>query len=100
MSKKRVNFNAAYELLSLLEDAGDLGVTTSEASDAIGIKNVRARVHDLRNQGYTIYTNRRSNIFGDKYNVYRLGTPSERYMRNLDAGRTRLAVKSLYRKAA
>lgn len=61
--------------------------TGAELATLTGASSVSARVLELRNAGYSIYTNR---------NGYRLGRASERFLRNLDAGRTNLARQSLY----
>ncbi len=61
--------------------------TASELAELTGASSVSARVLELRNAGYAIYTNR---------NGYRLGRASERFLRNLSAGRTKIARRSLY----
>ena len=81
--------NVRYDILDALYDGETL--STEELRSLFGVTNVAARVHELRNAGYAIYTNR---------DGYRLGRASERFMRNLDAGRTRLARRSLYTRAA
>lgn len=50
---------------------GGRSISPSEARSRFGIRNLRARVNDLRTQGFCIYTNRNSNR-----TTYRLGTPS------------------------
>ena len=46
-------------------------ITTAQARSRFGIRNLRARVNDLRVEGFCIYTNRSSTGTS-----YRLGTPS------------------------
>jgi hypothetical protein len=58
-------------MLNFLANGRD--ITTNQARQAFGIQNVAARVYDLREDGYPIYTNRK-NINGHTVNVYRLGT--------------------------
>jgi biotin operon repressor len=81
--------NVRYEILDALYEGETLSTETLRST--FGVTNVAARVHELRNAGYAIYTNR---------NGYRLGRASERYLRNLNAGRTQLARRSLYTRAA
>lgn len=65
--------------------------TAAELASLTGASSVSARVLELRNAGYAIYTNR---------NGYRLGRASDRFVRNLNAGRTQIARRSLYTVAA
>lgn len=51
--------------------------STKQAQVRFGIKNVAARIHELRLQGYSIYTNTRTKGDGTKVSVYRLGKPSK-----------------------
>ena len=75
-------------------------LTVAQARARFNVKNVSARVHELRSEGFAIYTNSKTLADGRSITFYRLGTPSERYERNVEAGRTRLAVKSLSTRAA
>ena len=70
-------------------------LTVSQARARFGIENVSARINELREEGFAIYTNTKTLEDGRKIKFYRLGSPSARYLRNLHAGRTRLAVKAL-----
>lgn len=81
--------NVRYDILDALY-AGET-LSTEQLRSVTGATNVAARVLELRNAGYAIYTNR---------NGYRLGRASERFLRNLDAGRTEIARRSLYTRAA
>jgi hypothetical protein len=45
-------------------------ISAREARSRFGIRNLRARVNDLRNEGFCVYTNR-----GER-TTYRLGRPS------------------------
>jgi hypothetical protein len=66
------NKNQNETLLSVLKS----GTTVDDytARTVYGIKNLRARVDDLRKQGNCIYTNK--NFLGEA--EYRLGTPSKK----------------------
>lgn len=46
-------------------------ITSTQARSRFGVRNLRARVNDLRNDGFCVYTNRTSTGFS-----YRMGTPS------------------------
>jgi hypothetical protein len=50
--------------------AGGRTISAAEARSRFGIKNLRARIDDLRNEGFCVYTNR-----GER-TTYRLGRPS------------------------
>ena len=63
--------SAKTRMLNYLKSGYD--ITTDQARSRFGIENVAARVYDLREDGYPIYTNRK-NINGERALVYRLGT--------------------------
>lgn len=46
-------------------------ITANEARTRFGIRNLRARVNELRNEGFCVYTNRANST-----TTYRLGRPS------------------------
>jgi hypothetical protein len=46
-------------------------ITPAQARSRFGIRNLRARVNDLRNEGFCVYTNRNTET-----TTYRLGRPS------------------------
>lgn len=50
--------------------------SVAQARARFGIQNVAARISELRQEGYAIYTNLRTRKDGTKVAVYRLGTPS------------------------
>jgi hypothetical protein len=96
MSKLSVNarllnyfFNPIYNTL-----------TVAQAQARFGIVNVSARINELRQEGFAIYTNTKTLEDGRKISFYRLGNPSERFLRNLNAGRTKLAIRALSKRAA
>ena len=43
-----------------------------------GVANPSATINELRNDGYAIYLNTRSNASGEKVSFYRLGKPTKR----------------------
>ena len=52
-------------------------LTAKQISSRYGVKNVRALISSLRDQGYPVYLNKRTSVFnGEKtvYRKYRLGT--------------------------
>jgi len=51
--------------------------TVAQAQRRFGIKNVSARIEELRKEGHCIYTNSRVLADGRKINFYRLGTPTK-----------------------
>ena len=51
--------------------------SVAQAQRMFGIKNVSARVEELRKEGHCIYTNTKTRRNGTKVNVYRLGTPTK-----------------------
>jgi hypothetical protein len=53
-------------------------LTAKQISARFEIANPTATVSDIRDMGYAIYANRRTNSRGDTYTKYRLGTPSRR----------------------
>ena len=53
--------------------------STAQAQARFGIKNVSARISELRQEGYAIYTNLKTRSDGSKVAVYRLGSPSKSF---------------------
>ena len=51
-------------------------LSVRQAQAFFGIKNVPARIAELRREGYPIYTNTRTRGNGTAVSVYRLGKPS------------------------
>ena len=52
-------------------------LTVAQAQAKFGIKNVSARIEELRKEGHCIYTNTKSRADGSKVKSYRLGTPTK-----------------------
>lgn len=76
--------NVRNDILDVLYSGNT--VSTETLRQKTGVVNVAARVLELRNSGYSIYTNR---------NGYRLGRASARFDRNFNAGRTNIARRAL-----
>ena len=53
--------------------------SVAQARARFGIQNVAARIAELRQEGYPIYTNMKSRADGSKVAVYRLGTASKSF---------------------
>jgi Mn-dependent DtxR family transcriptional regulator len=70
--------------------------TTKQAAARFGVSpaTVTKTVNALRLDGHPIYRNRKT-YEGRTINVYRYGTPSQRFLRNLRAGRTQIALEAL-----
>ena len=54
----------------------DKGLTGAQMSSRFGVANPTAMVTVLRQKGFAIYANRRTNKGGETRTFYRLGTPS------------------------
>jgi predicted ArsR family transcriptional regulator len=67
MSQKN---NARSRIMNYLMNGYD--ITVNQARSRFGIQNVSARVYDLREEGWPIYTNQKT-INGRPTFVYRLG---------------------------
>lgn len=66
-------------LQTLTKTTGYNTFSVAQARSRFGVKNVAARVAELRSEGYAIYTNMKSRADGTKVAVYRLGTPSKSF---------------------
>ena len=85
--------SAKKRLLSYLSNGRD--ITVNQARSRFGVQNISQRVHELRQEGVSIYSNRVS-INGNPVVVYRLGTPSKAFKRDFRRGYTKNAAKRLY----
>lgn len=61
-------------VLNFLKNGGNL--TEGQARSRFGIANMHAVASYLRNQGYAVYTNRKTTETGNTISVFRLGTPT------------------------
>jgi transposase len=70
--------------------------TTKQAAARFKVApaTVTKTVNALRLEGHPIYRNKKT-YEGRTINVYRYGTPSKRFVRNLRAGRTQIALEAL-----
>lgn len=94
----KTNTTMFQRLVKALEKAVD-GLTVAQVKDVAG-EGAQARIREARLAGYAIYSNKKTFANGRTTTVYRLGKPSERFTRNMRAGRTQIAVRSLYSRAA
>ncbi len=89
------------KLVRFLQGTGPVNTLTSRAARArFGVKNLRARVAELRAAGYPIYTNYKKVSKGRYVASYRLGRASKttRFSKLLNAGFRTAAIRSLYRR--
>ena len=74
----KVSNAAKYKILGYLsKKSGYNTLTVAKAQSMFGIKNVAARIDELRKEGHAIYTNSK-NVNGENVTFYRLGTPSRK----------------------
>ena len=64
-------------LNTLTKSEGFNTFTVASARNRFGVENVSARIHELREEGYPIYTNRKTLANGRKISFYRMGKPSK-----------------------
>ena len=77
--------NPVYNTFTAKQAAARFGVSTA---------TITKTVNALRLEGHPIYRNRKT-YEGRTINVYRYGTPSKRFLRNMKAGRTQIALEAL-----
>lgn len=68
-------------LTFLTKTEGRNTFSVAQARAMFGIQNVSARILELRNEGFPIYTNVRERSDGTPVCVYRMGTPSKQFRR-------------------
>lgn len=72
--------SAKQRMLTALTKADGYNTfSVAQARSRFGISNVAARIAELRQEGYAIYTNLKIRGDGSKVAVYRLGTPSKSF---------------------
>ena len=64
-------------LETLKKTSGYNTFTVAQAQKRFGVKNVSARIEELRKEGHCIYTNTKQLKDGRKITFYRLGTPTK-----------------------
>jgi len=75
-----MKMSAKQRLLNFLSKKdGYNTLSVAQARARFGIQNVAARISELRQEGYAIYTNMKTRGDGSKVAVYRLGTPSKSF---------------------
>jgi len=76
--------SAKSRILNYLAKKSPKGVnntlTTRQAQSRFGISNVAARVAELRQEGYSIYTNSKKTAQGNRLALYRWGRPSASFI--------------------
>lgn len=74
-------------------------VTTRQAKTLFKVANVADLVYRLRNAGVSVYTNRYTTSRGAKTFSYRLGTPSAKFLSNMQSRHVARARQALYSQA-
>ena len=75
MSSKSLSTpSVTSRILTFLKTGAD--ITQVQARKRFGITNVRARMSELRQAGYSIYLNEKTTANGRTIKAYRLGTPT------------------------
>lgn len=70
--------SAKTRMLQVLKSNNDYNsFSVAQGRNRFGVKNVAARIHELRNEGHSIYTNVKRRGDGSKVGVYRLGAPTK-----------------------
>jgi predicted transcriptional regulator len=70
--------SAKQKILSYLsKQTGYNSLSIAQARARFGIKNVAARIDELRKEGHCIYTNTKTRGDGSKVSVYRIGSPTK-----------------------
>ena len=82
------NLSAKQRILAALKQSDGYNTfTIKSAQRRFGIKNIAARIEELRKEGHCIYTNTRKSVTGSKINFYRLGSPTKAMIKSaLSAG--------------
>jgi len=72
-------------------------VTSRQVRSMFKVDNAADLAYRARNEGISVYTNRTTLSDGTKVFTYRLGNPSEQFVKYLDKGQVARARKTLYR---
>jgi len=89
--------SARMSLLSYLSRGEQ--VTTKQARTMFKVSNIADLVYRLRNEGFSIYTNRVTTSRGEETFAYRLGTPNNAFMRNRASRHVARSRAALYAQA-
>jgi hypothetical protein len=84
------------KILNFLQKTDGVNTLTINQARALFGIGAPARIHELRTEGHSIYSNRKVLDTGEQTTVYRLGRPSVSFSRNMEAGRIAQARQSLY----
>jgi len=70
--------SAKTRMLQVLKSGGEYNsFSVAQGRNRFGVKNVSARIAELRADGHPIYTNMKRRGDGSKVRVYRLGTQTK-----------------------
>lgn len=70
--------SAKTRMLQVLKSTNDYNsFSVAQGRNRFGVKNVSARIAELRQDGHPIYTNIKRRGDGSKVSVYRLGKPTK-----------------------
>jgi predicted ArsR family transcriptional regulator len=76
MPTTQFELTTTQRILSFLKSGGD--ITVNQARTRFGVKNVSARISEIRKAGYPVYLNTRMTNNGRTIKVYTLGTATRR----------------------
>jgi len=79
MSKTLTTKQKMVNYLSKTEGYNTFSV--AQGRNLFGIKNIAARINELRQEGHVIYTNTKRRGDGSKVAVYRMGKPTKALVR-------------------
>lgn len=70
--------SAKTRMLNVLKsNSSHNSFSVAQGRNRFGVKNISARIAELRQDGHAIYTNTKRRGDGSKVRVYRLGTPTK-----------------------
>jgi hypothetical protein len=76
-----MKLSAKQKIAKYLETNQTRGLTVNQARARFGIKNVSARIDELRKEGHVIYTNTKTRADGTRFHLYRMGKPTKALVR-------------------
>ena len=75
-----VKLSAKQRMLNyLMKKTGYNTFSTAQGRHLFGVKNVAARISELRQEGYAVYLNTYTRNDGTRVKGYRLGSPSKAF---------------------
>lgn len=84
--------SAKEQMIDYLKASPKNTFTIKKARKLFRIKNIQARIHELRQEGFSIYRNTRVDLHGNKVSMYRLGKPNRQFLNTFDS----LGIESQY----